>query len=444
MNILIKLYQSTSLSQLVSKLKERMFGWSPDIQSLVYKEADNTEYGITKIIPSLIGNGTNTIVHIPSHGYSKYKAIRLTNSGVYTSAISNVSATEDATHFVFDVDADNIYITKNGIWTMDGLSQGNVYLSSISANTLTNTYTGIEQFIGIYDGSKIHLDFDNNVYRRTPQTSGYVFFDGIKYNTNLINDLATSGGTMTSGASIYFGNTYINSSGLYLYSESTSAYSTIDNNHIEYSGNISTSGDISGTCFYEDDLALSAKYLTSGSFDDIFATKAELSNYVQVSATSAFALESQLSNYISLSGDVGFYGITPISRQSLSGTIYDKTLNDLVTTLSNVGLIDNQTTLIDDSKYVDVSASFIVDSNTNSNLNVISNLTITLNEDYLNKKLNIASVVSYDVNISSGIVVYYNGISYTNETITIPSGYHIKYEQVNSSIWFATGLATLS
>jgi len=93
MNILIKLYQSTSLSQLVSKLKERMFGWSPDIQSLVYKEADNTEYGITKIIPSLIGNGTNTIVHIPSHGYSKYKAIRLTNSGVYTSAISNVSAT---------------------------------------------------------------------------------------------------------------------------------------------------------------------------------------------------------------------------------------------------------------------------------------------------------------------------------------------------------------
>ena len=456
MKILLKLYQATGLSTLVSTLTERMLGWSSDIKSLVYKEYDGTTDGpgTTRIIPSIVGNGTNTIANIPSHSYLKYNVVKLGDDGIFTSAISTLSANNDATHFIFDTDVDNIYVAKNGIWTVAGLNQGDVYLSSLSANALTNDYTGIEQFIGIYDGTNLHLDFDNNVYRRPLITSGYVYFDGVKYNSIVLNELDTSGGYMTSGATIYFDNTYLNTSGLYLYSSATSAYSNITADEIDMIGSIYTSANISGVnisgvCFYEDGLELSAKYLTSGDFDSIFATIDDLNNYLEISATSSFATISAISglasideliNYFpisggTISGDIGFYGVSASSQPIVSGSINDiNTLNNFITSLSNIGLINNQVT--SSTFYINNISSVILTKDSNKYQTFSTSAIIELPETIACLEF-VFTTMGVNITIhSSNTNIYYLG--FLIDTVNIDATKNITRAISDGTYWYVS------
>lgn len=161
MKIAVKNYQSSTISRIISTLKERMLGWCTEDQSLYFKESNGGEYGISKRIPSIIGNGTNVKITIPGHSLAKNNVIRLNDSGYYTSAISTTDNSSNATHFVFDVDGSDVYLTQKGSWKAEGLARGKVYLST-TANTLTSAYTGIEQSIGVYDGTYLHLNFNEN------------------------------------------------------------------------------------------------------------------------------------------------------------------------------------------------------------------------------------------------------------------------------------------
>jgi hypothetical protein len=161
MKIIVKQYQASLISTLISTIKERMLGWCKEDQSFYFKEADSTEFGSPKRIPSIIGNGTNVKITVPGHTIIKDSVIRLNDAGFYTSAASSVANTSNATHFVFDVVGDDLYLTQKGSWKVENLTRGRVYLST-SANALTSAYTGIEQSVGIYDGTYLHLNFNEN------------------------------------------------------------------------------------------------------------------------------------------------------------------------------------------------------------------------------------------------------------------------------------------
>lgn len=161
MKIAVKHYQSSTIAGLITSIKERMLGWCVEDQSFYFKEANGSEYGLMRRVPSIIGNGTNVKITIPGHTLIKNNVVRLNDSGYYTSAVSTSDNSSNATHFVFDVDGNDVYLTQKGSWLVPALTRGRVYLST-SANTLTSAYTGIEQSIGIYDGKYLHLNFNEN------------------------------------------------------------------------------------------------------------------------------------------------------------------------------------------------------------------------------------------------------------------------------------------
>lgn len=161
MKIMVKQYQSSVISKIITTLKARMMGWSKEDQSFYYKEHDGTEFGISKRIPSIIGNGTNVKITVPGHTLVKNNVVRLNDLGYYTSAASTVDNSSNGTHFVFDVNGDDLYLTQKGSWEVSDMTRGRVYLST-SANTLTSAYTGIEQSVGVYDGTYLHLNFNEN------------------------------------------------------------------------------------------------------------------------------------------------------------------------------------------------------------------------------------------------------------------------------------------
>lgn len=167
MNIIVKQYQSTTISTIISTIKERMLGWCKEDQSFYYKEGNNTIFGLTKRIPSIIGNGLYSTITIPNNTFIVGDFVRLTTSG-FTSAVSTSANDKLATHFIFDVDNDNVSVANSGSWVYPNLNVGPVYLST-SANKITQAYTGIEQTIGSYDGARIHLSLNTN-YQNTTNT----------------------------------------------------------------------------------------------------------------------------------------------------------------------------------------------------------------------------------------------------------------------------------
>jgi hypothetical protein len=161
MKILVKFYQALTSNTVISILKERMFGWSVEDQSFIYKEADGSENGLTKYIPSIIGNGTNIKVVMEGHSLNKHDLVRLDLTGNYVNSISTLDNSQNATHYVFDVQGDDVYLAQHGSWKMIS-PKGKRYLSSSQSNTMTSAYTGVEQSVGVCDGTFFHVNFNEN------------------------------------------------------------------------------------------------------------------------------------------------------------------------------------------------------------------------------------------------------------------------------------------
>ena len=91
-----------------------------------------------------------------------------------------------------------------------------------------------------------------------------------------------------------------------------------------------------------------------------------------------------------------------------------------------------------------VTAGFTVSAATSDSLVVTSASAINLGTTYLAKKLSVVSTVSYTIVVPAGVVLTYNGITYTNVTKTVPAGYGMELWQISASAWILTGFATLN
>lgn len=188
-----------------------MIGWAGDKKSLIFKEENGTEFGYPRIIPSLEGDGLYSTILIPSNPYSTGDLIRITSAGI-TSAVSTSAGDQNATHYIFGVYGSYVSIANTGSWTISGLSAGPVYLST-SANTITQEYSGIEQQIGIYDSSKLHLNFSVAAVTSTSntETAPTLFIKGDGENSIVGNDpLSASRATGSSSIAIGMGTTAAN------------------------------------------------------------------------------------------------------------------------------------------------------------------------------------------------------------------------------------------
>lgn len=93
--------------------------------------------------------------------------------------------------------------------------------------------------------------------------------------------------------------------------------------------------------------------------------------------------------------------------------------------------------------YTIVSQDITITTSTSSRLYLTAMHTIDLGTVLVNKCIKIAATSTYSIVIPATVSMYYNGVLYTNQTVVVPSGYCIKYEQVDASTWFVTGTAVI-
>ena len=86
MNILVKLYQAFSTSDVIRTMKSRMLGWAGDKKSFIFKEDNNSEMGNPRIIPSLEGDGLYSTITVPANTFVTGDLVRITSAGILSAA----------------------------------------------------------------------------------------------------------------------------------------------------------------------------------------------------------------------------------------------------------------------------------------------------------------------------------------------------------------------
>jgi hypothetical protein len=126
-------------------------------------------------------------------------------------------------------------------------------------------------------------------------------------------------------------------------------------------------------------------------------------------------------------------GITLYSKVASSGTV-------VAATIVAVPDVKQYTT----EPFTPISAGFTVSAATPDNLFLASSYAINLGTALVAKYIAISSTASYTIVVPSTVTVYYNGVTYTNVTKTVPSGYTMCLNQISATMWFLQGSATLS